>query len=151
MSESSTSAPLGRAGGGARWVLLVSLAACTQGGDGPAKMMWDRDTCRACSMVISDRHFAAQVRGGPKDQTVKFDDLGCAMKWLDQQPWADDPSTKIWVARQTDGEWIDGKTARYVTGRTSPMGFNFGAIDGTNDGNDFTTQREAVRSMTARH
>jgi hypothetical protein len=126
---------------------LLSVLACTQDGDGPARIVWDRDVCKACSMVISDRHFAAQVRGGPKQAVAKFDDLGCMMKWLDQQPWADEPATKVWVARQSDGEWLDGRTARYVAGRTSPMGFNFGAADPGVEGNDFAAQRAAVRAF----
>jgi copper chaperone NosL len=89
--------------------LLIGLTlGCTRGdADGPASITWDRDVCKSCSMVISDRHFAAQVRGGPKNAVAKFDDVGCAMKWLDQQPWADDPATTVWVARASDGAWID--------------------------------------------
>ncbi|MBL8921382.1 MAG: nitrous oxide reductase accessory protein NosL [Myxococcaceae bacterium] len=129
---------------------LLCLVACTQDGDGPARVVWDRDVCKACSMVISDRHFAAQVRGGPKNAVAKFDDLGCMMKWLDQQPWADEPATRIWVTRQQDGEWLDGRTARYVSGRTSPMGFNFGAVDPGAEGNDFAAQRAAVRAFATK-
>lgn len=138
--------------GSVTWLLLATLAlGCTQSGDGPARIVWDRDTCKACSMVISDPHFAAQVRGGPKQQVFKFDDLGCAMKWLDEQPWADEPATKVWVARHADGEWLDGKTAHYVAGKTSPMGFNFSAVDGTEPGADFSTQRATVRAFVSNH
>ncbi|MBE2252832.1 MAG: protein NosL [Myxococcus sp.] len=127
----------------------LGVLACTEGAStGPAAITWDRDVCKTCSMVISDRHFAAQVRGGPKNQVAKFDDLGCAMKWLDAQPWADDAATQVWVARRSDGAWIDGKTARYVGGQTSPMGFNFGAHDPGTEGNDFTTQRNLVRELS---
>lgn len=131
--------------------ILPALFLCCSDGDGPGRIVWDRDACKACSMVISDHHFAAQIRGGPKNQLFKFDDLGCAMKWLDQQPWAEDASTKFWVARQADGEWIDAKTAHYVPGKTSPMGFNFGAVDGTSAGADYATQRATVRTLVTRH
>lgn len=132
--------------------LLVGLTlGCARGGDGPAAITWDRDVCASCSMVISDRHFAAQVRGGPKNAVAKFDDVGCAMKWLETQPWADEPTTKVWVARVSDGAWLDGKVARYVSGKTSPMGFNFGAVDPGAAGNDFSTQRAAVRAFAPKH
>lgn len=131
-------------------VLSVLVVSCTPS-DGPGRIVWDRDPCKACSMVISDHHFAAQIRGGPKNQLFKFDDIGCAMKWLDQQAWAEDATTKFWVARHSDGEWIDAKTAHFVSGKTSPMGFNFGAVDGTTDGADFTTQRATVRTLATRH
>ncbi|MFZ5441954.1 MAG: nitrous oxide reductase accessory protein NosL [Myxococcota bacterium] len=131
--------------------VLLLVAACTgASSDGPVDIKWDRDVCRACSMVISDRHFVAEIRGGPKNAVVKFDDLGCALKWLDEQPWANEPATRLWVADQTDGHWLDGKTARYVAGKTSPMGFNFGAVAGGTEGNDFEAQREAVRAFLRR-
>ncbi|MFO0598116.1 MAG: hypothetical protein U0228_22630 [Myxococcaceae bacterium] len=125
----------------------LALAACTSGSsDGPAEVKWDRDVCRSCGMVMSDRHFAAEVRA-PSGAVSKFDDIGCALKWLDEQPFANDPATKLWVARGSDGAWLDGRTAHYVAGKTSPMGFNFSAVDGDQPGNDLAAQREVVRSM----
>ena len=48
------------------------------------------------------RRFAAQLRGGPKDTTFKFDDVGCLVFWLEEQrarfPWMDDATTRMWVA-----------------------------------------------------
>jgi copper chaperone NosL len=109
---------------------LLALSACVdKAGAGPAEVKWDRDTCAGCSMVISEHGFAAQVRGGQKSDVFKFDDVGCAVKWLAKQPWADDAATKVWVARQADGTWLDARTARYLEGKTSPMGFGFGAVD----------------------
>ncbi len=64
--------------------LGLLAAACTgQGKDGPVEVKFDRDACRACSMIISDRHFVAEVRGGERREVSKFDDIGCALKWLD--------------------------------------------------------------------
>jgi hypothetical protein len=50
-----------------------------------------------------------------------------------------------------DGEWLDGRAAHYVTGKTSPMGFNVAVVDGTADGNDFTTQRAAMKALGSKH
>ena len=49
--------------------IAAMLAACGRASmpEGMAEVKWDRDTCVRCSMVLSDRRFAAQVRGGPKD------------------------------------------------------------------------------------
>ena len=38
------------------------LAGCSRSADGPGKIAWDRDVCVRCSMVISERSFAAQIR-----------------------------------------------------------------------------------------
>ena len=63
---------------------------------------WDRDTCVVCNMVISDRRFAGEMRGGPKNTVFKFDDLGCIAFWLNDKaadyPWMREPATRLWVA-----------------------------------------------------
>lgn len=107
---------------------LLLLAACSrQTETGPVEIKWDRDTCVRCSMVLSDRHYAVQVRGGPKKQAFKFDDLGCAIHWLKDQPWANEPATEIWVVDYRSGKWLDARSARYVSGKTTPMAYGYGA------------------------
>ena len=104
------------------------LAACSgEPETGPVEVKWDRDTCKRCSMAVSDRHYAAQVRGGPKKQAFKFDDIGCAVHWLKDQPWASDSATEIWVTDFRSGKWLDARTAHYVTGKTTPMAYGYGA------------------------
>lgn len=114
----------------ALFLLVVGLlAAChREPKTGPVEVRWDRDTCVRCSMVLSDRNFAAQVRGGPKHQAYKFDDFGCAVFWLKDKPWADDPATEFWVASASDGKWLEARKAYYVTGKRTPMGYGFGAM-----------------------
>jgi len=50
------------------------------------------------------------------------------MFWLASQSWGGDPSTRIWVVDASDQSWLDARTAFYVGGKTSPMGYNFGAV-----------------------
>lgn len=78
-------------------------------------------------MALSDRHYAVEVRGGPKKSVVKFDDIGCAVSWLKKQPWGNDQNMEIWVADFRSGKWLDAHAARYVAGKRSPMGFGYGA------------------------
>jgi len=97
---------------------------------GPGEVRWDRETCTRCNMAVGDRSFAAQVRGGPggeKSRLYKFDDIGCAVIWLDTQAWKDDALTEIWVADHHNGEWTDARTAHYVSGKISPMNYGLGA------------------------
>ncbi len=114
------------------------LSACSRDAGWPPGMspiMWDRDTCVRCRMVISDRRFAAELRGGPDDTAFRFDDIGCAVIWLRDQrkayPWLADASVRFWVAdiATTGGQvnWLDAWRARYLTGRTSPMGYGMAA------------------------
>ncbi len=87
-------------------------------------------------MAISDRRFAAQMRGGEKDTVFKFDDLGCLLFWIEEEgekyPWMAAPETRLWVADYTsrsreEMNWLDPRQAHYVQ-RTSPMGYNFAAV-----------------------
>ncbi|MCF8197590.1 MAG: protein NosL [Sulfuritalea sp.] len=116
--------------------LAVALAACSKTGEWPqgmAEIKWDRDTCMRCSMVISDRRFAAQLRGGEKNLALKFDDVGCAVIWMRDKikdyPWMSDAATKFWVAdiSSTGEKWLDARKAQFIGGKTSPMAYNFGA------------------------
>ncbi len=133
--------------------LAAVLTACGNKGDWPegmAEIKWDRDTCVRCSMVISDRRFAAQMRGGEKDTAFKFDDIGCLAFWLRdkaaQHPWMAEPATRMWVADSTSGAaWLDARQAHYLGGRLSPMGYNFAAVrDAVSGSLTFESMREHV-------
>jgi nitrous oxide reductase accessory protein NosL len=112
-------------------LLFVSLLGCSgDPGTGPAEVKWDRDSCERCRMVLSDHFYSAQIRGGAEEQKVKvykFDDIGCAVLWLEQQSWQSDPRTEIWVNDYQTGEWIDARKAYYVKGRITPMAYGLGA------------------------
>ena len=97
---------------------------------GADKVRWDREICARCAMAVSDRHYSAQVRGGKpekKSKVYKFDDVGCAIIWLDDQNWKDDSRTEIWVNQHKTGEWINAKTAWYVKMKNTPMDYGLGA------------------------
>ena len=117
--------------------LASLLSACGDEGSWPEGMVafkWDRDNCTRCKMSISDRRFAVQIRGGPKNTFFKFDDIGCATTWraenLKDHPWMTEAATRFWVA-EFDGKgekWLDARKAFYLGGKTSPMGYNYGAF-----------------------
>lgn len=109
---------------------IFLLSACSpQPSSGPVEIKWDRDTCARCSMALSDRHYAVQLRGGPKKQVFKFDDLGCALNWLKGQPWGNDAAIEIWVTDFRSGKWLDARAAHYMAGKTTPMGYGIGAAE----------------------
>lgn len=134
--------------------LAAALSACGKSGawpEGMAEIKWDRDTCARCGMVISDRRFAAEMRGGEKDIAFKFDDIGCAAFWMrDKQkdyPWMTDAATRIWVAdaSSTGDKWLEARKAHYAGGKMSPMGYNYGARSSAEAGAlDFEEMRQHV-------
>ena len=111
-------------------VLALLVAACGDPGTGPVDVKWDRVTCERCRMVLSDRHHAAQIRVREPDGRSRvhpFDDLGCALIWLQDKPAGDDPTTEIWVNDWRTGDWIDARTVFYVLGQVTPMEYGLGA------------------------
>ena len=94
---------------------------------GVAEMHWDRDMCERCQMAISDRKFAVQVIDPKSGKAHKFDEIGCAVLWLDEMkiPWKE--KAIIWVTDAKNGKWIDARKAQYVDGAITPMAFGFAA------------------------
>jgi nitrous oxide reductase accessory protein NosL len=142
---------------GILWLSGFSLSSCTAPSlpDGVVPIRWDRDKCDHCGMMISDYRFAAQARGGPKDETLRFDDIGCAVLALARRPWGEDPATRVWVAdiasRQDAVSWLDARRARYLPGRSSPMGYDLGATTEPRAGGvDYEEMRRRVAAMERR-
>jgi len=139
------------------WVwLLLALTACSgDSGNGPLEVKWDRVPCERCRMVLSDRMHAAQVRIHPADGPSRvffFDDLGCALVWLQEQPSRDDPATELWVTDWRDGQWIDAQSASYLPGQRTPMGYGLGAQATAAEGAmNLAQAREAILVREAGH
>jgi len=92
-----------------------------------AEMHWDRDMCERCKMAISERKFAVQIIDPQSGKCYKFDDIGCAVLWLDEEhiPWK--AQAILWITDAKTGHWIDARTARYAKGAITPMAFGFAA------------------------
>ena len=116
-----------------RWLFVLALLLGGCGGDpgsGPIEVKWDRDACERCRMVLSSPQHAAQVRyrdEGGKSRVKLFDDIGCAVIWLEGQPWKAQPGIEIWVADHRDGRWLDARQAFYVTAGSTPMEYGLSA------------------------
>lgn len=128
---------------------MLLLAACSNEPlNGPGEVRWDRDTCTRCVMAVSDPNFAAQIRGGPINEPPalnKFDDLGCAVLWLDQQPWKENPNIEIWVNNHQGGDWIDARQAYFVKNQLTPMNYGLGAqLEAAPDAMNFNEARKHI-------
>jgi len=115
-------------------VVLIAFfsAGCWSSADtGPGEIHWDRQTCEHCQMVISERRHAVQIRKIGVRQTHAFDDLGCALLWLEEQGLlaGSEEGPEVWARTTADGDWLDARTALFETGLTTPMGYGFGVAD----------------------
>jgi len=121
------------------WIVLLALLAGLSldgcGEDrakgGAAKIHWDRDMCERCKMVVSERKYAAEIVNPKNDKVYYFDDLGCAVLWLEEEkiPWAKE--AKIWVTDAKTGKWLDARTAKYTDDSITPMAYGIAAFDNT--------------------
>ncbi len=93
----------------------------------PAAMHWDRDMCERCKMAISERKFAVQAVDR-KGRVYKFDDIGCLILWQHLEH-PEIKFAKIWIKDAKSGKWIDARSAKYVAGLVTPMGYGFGAYE----------------------
>ena len=139
-------------------IVLLGLASCGgQPDDGPIEVRWDRDACQRCRMVLSDRLHSAQIRYTVPDKKrsrVKlFDDIGCAVLWLDEQDWDQQrkAAAQIWVNDWRNGDWINARTATYIKGQVTPMEYGLGAqTDTTPDGIGFEQARRHIHDIEQR-
>lgn len=114
-------------------LLSLFLVACGESSEtGPAEIKWDRDICERCRMLISDRHFAAQLRD-EKGKVHKFDDFGDLVHWLKEKK-IDIDAHPTYVTDAETGEWLDARKARYTQGHVTPMGYGLAAHAAAREG-----------------
>ena len=126
-------------------VVLTLVIACSQQTDKvPDDIACNTARCVYCNMLLSDRKSAVQIHYlvDKNNQLAVFDDFGCAVLWLEDKPWSDDPQTEIWITDHRTGEWINARLATYLPGIPTPMAFGLGAqLDWQEDGLSFTQAR----------
>jgi nitrous oxide reductase accessory protein NosL len=123
--------------------LLVLASACSEASSGPVRIGWGRHACDHCGMAISEQAFAAEVRVGPRE-VMRFDDLGCALAWLESKGGAA-VASEFWVMDQDRSEWLDARSAFYRPDQRTPMAYGFGAIRDAAPGSvDFETARRTI-------
>ena len=109
-------------------LFFISFFGCEKKEIGsPEKIHWDRDMCERCKMAVSERKYAAEIINPKTGKVYKFDDIGCATLWLDEEkiPWKQ--SAIIWVTDAKTGKWIDAKKAKYIEGAITPMAYGLSA------------------------
>lgn len=136
-------------------LLPILLAGCSgDPGAGPKAVKWDREACERCRMVLSDRKHSAQVRVHANTAETKvyfFDDIGCALTWLEDKPYRDAANTEIWVTDWRDGSWIDARKATYLPGQLTPMQYALGAQpEAAPEGLDYAQAKAHIFNVEAR-
>ncbi len=140
------------------WITLLALVLSACSGEpatGPEEVNWNRDACDHCRMMVSEPDFAAQVRyftDSSKSKVATFDDIGCAVVWLQESPWSEDERTEIWVVDHSSKEWINARTATFIPDRITPMNYGLGAqSDSLEGGLNFAQAVEHVNNTESQN
>jgi hypothetical protein len=90
----------------------------------PIKIIPNKMQDPYCLMKLESSIDAVEVIS-PSGNTWFFDDIGCAVLWLEDKSFKD--RAKIYIFSTDTKEWIDAKKAYYKMGIKTPMLHGFGA------------------------
>jgi hypothetical protein len=88
-------------------------------------IVWHRQTCAHCQMLIGEPAHAAQLITDD-GEVLAFDDPGCALRYLDERRPA---LHRMWFHHGAEDRWLSRDEVAFTTGGTTPMGFGLVAID----------------------
>ncbi len=116
-------------------VLLLVLSAFAGCGGGPEPIRFGEDACDNCRMIISDRHFGAELVTR-KGKAYKFDDISCLWKYKTRHNISDDAlSAQLVIAYNKPGTLIDADAACFLQSPAikSPMAGQVAAFGDAGD------------------
>lgn len=110
-------------------LIALAVAGCSPPADlGPPAVAYGQTECDLCRMIISDEQFAAgavvQTADGVKK--LAFDDLGCLLNFLREQPGG---SVTCYVHDYETRAWLDAGRAVFLRSAAlqTPMASNLAA------------------------
>jgi copper chaperone NosL len=103
--------------------VALALAACGAP-EGVAPIVWDREACAHCRMLIGEPRFAAQLQTGD-GRVESFDDPGCLLARLPEAG----PVRALWFHSVREDRWIPGDAVAFEAVPRTPMGYGLGAVD----------------------
>jgi copper chaperone NosL len=98
--------------------------------DQPVPVVWNREPCAHCRMLVGEPAFAAQLvtTGG---EVKVFDDPGCLFHYVDaEQPHVH----RIWFHDSTGDRWLTPEEVGFVPGARTPMNYGLAAVPSTTPG-----------------
>jgi len=107
----------------------LALAACRPP-EGPQPIVYDREPCAHCRMLISEPRFAAQLVA--QDGSVaSFDDPGCLLAYLESR----EPRVRaLWFHHDREDRWLPQEQVAFEELPHTPMGYGLGAVEAGSPG-----------------
>ena len=107
-------------------------------------IVWHRQACAHCQMLIGEPAHAAQLITTEGD-VLAFDDPGCALRYIDERHPA---VHRLWFHHGSADRWLTTDEVAFAVGAATPMGFGLVAIErGTPGAIDLTAASERARGV----
>ncbi len=105
----------------------------------PPKILYGRDVCAQCRMIIDDERFAAAAVS-VDGRIFKFDDIGCLAVHEKEQK---SRMLKTWARDAGTGGWVEKEKALFVYSRdlVTPMGYGFAAFTASEDAEQWAHEK----------
>ena len=98
--------------------------------DEPVAIVWNREPCAHCHMLVGEPAFAAQLVTRAGDVVV-FDDPGCLLRYLAEHK----PEVhRIWFHDSTADRWLSPDDVGFVGGAPTPMNYGWAAVPAATPG-----------------
>ena len=110
-------------------LFALGVAACTPA-EGPQPIVYDREPCAHCRMLISEPRFAAQLQT-ETGEILNFDDPGCLLASLAKRS---PPVHALWFHHASEDRWLDADRVAFAPTERTPMGYGLGAVDAGSPG-----------------
>lgn len=135
-------------------IMLLGIISCEKKDKSPIeKIHFDRDVCKRCVMLISDKAYVVQTRNINNSKNEKFDDIGCAVSWLAKQDKNWEETNNIWVKDFKTMKWIDAKKANWEHKGISPMGYSLRAYSHNSsvNGANYISFKQAIKLINKKN
>ncbi len=110
---------------------VLGPMACERGGPGgPVPIVWDKEACAECRMLVGEPRFAAQLQTG-EGEVLNFDDPGCALRYLGAHR---SQAFTVYFHHTRENRWLTQAQAGFIPVPRSPMGYDLGAVPITTGG-----------------
>jgi copper chaperone NosL len=95
---------------GLGYVCAGLAVACAAEATAPPAVRWGVDECSDCHMILGDERFAAVARSQGGEE-ARFDDLGCLVRFLGEEPSLE--TWQVWVHDAGGPGWLPAEGAWY--------------------------------------
>lgn len=98
--------------------------------DQPVPIVWNREPCAHCRMLVGEPAHAAQLVTKEGDVKV-FDDPGCLLHYLDDHG---SDVHRIWFHDSTADRWLAPEEVGFLSGAKTPMNYGLAAVPAATPG-----------------